>query len=70
MQLNARSEPRPDAAILGVLDAKSCIKVKACTQASDGLWCQADFDNEVGWFKKQAVRQGKWPVLTFVSGCK
>lgn len=70
ISLNARVEPRPDAQILGVLNQNSCMKVNACSQASDGLWCKANFGEKSGWFKKHAVRRGKWPVLTFISGCK
>lgn len=69
VSLNARIEPRPTARVLGILKPNSCIGVKACTVASDGLWCEAEFSGKSGWFKKQAVRQKQWPVLTFLSGC-
>lgn len=70
VNLNARVEARDDAEVLGVVPAKSCISVDICSQAADGVWCRAQFGEQVGWLKKQALRQEKWPVVTFVNQCE
>lgn len=67
--LNARAEARDDAAVIGVVPANSCVAVDACVMASDGVWCRADFGDRVGWLRKLALRQDRWPVVTFVNDC-
>lgn len=69
VNLNARTEPRNDAAVLGVVPSNSCIVVDVCADTSDGVWCRADFDGQNGWLKKSALRQETWPVVTFVNQC-
>lgn len=69
VNLNARVEARDEADILGVIPANSCVIVDACTAAVDGVWCRAQFGEERGWLKKLALRQEKWPVVTFVNQC-
>ena len=69
VNLNARVEARDDAAILGVVPANSCIVTDVCQEASDGIWCRARFGEYLGWLKKVALRQERWPVVTFVNQC-
>lgn len=66
VNLNARSQPRADAQIVGVIPTGSTIRVDQCVIASDGLWCKAAFGDTTGWFARTALRQGTWPILTFV----
>lgn len=69
VNLNVRVEARDEADILGVVSANSCIITDICTQASDGVWCRARFGEDLGWLKKVALRQERWPVITFVNQC-
>lgn len=69
VNLNARAEARDDAAVIGVVPANSCIVTEVCSTASDGVWCRAQFGEVSGWLKKVALRQERWPVVTFVNQC-
>ena len=69
VNLNARIEARDDADVLGVVPANSCIVANSCLVAADGVWCRAQFGDRQGWLKKVALRQEKWPILTFVNQC-
>lgn len=62
--LNARTEPRDDANIIGVVPANSCVTASACVTASDGVWCRAEFGERTGWLRKLAIRQNRWPIVT------
>lgn len=70
VNLNVRAEARDDAPVLGVVPANSCIVTEACATAVDGVWCKARFDETAGWLKKLALRQERWPVVTFVNQCQ
>ncbi|WP_152048372.1 SH3 domain-containing protein [Aureimonas psammosilenae] len=70
VRLNARAEARPDAAIVATIPAGTCVQVDRCTTASDGLWCRAKVSTFEGWIRQRAVRDGRWPVLTFAAGCR
>lgn len=70
VNLNVRAEARDDAEVLGVVPANSCIVTEACATAVDGVWCKARFDDTPGWLKKLALRQERWPVVTFVNQCQ
>jgi SH3-like domain-containing protein len=69
VNLNARVEARDGAGILGVVPANTCIVADVCQEASDGVWCRARFGEDFGWLKKVALRQERWPVLTFTNQC-
>jgi uncharacterized protein YraI len=69
VNLNVRAEARDDAGIVGVVPENSCVAVERCLTASDGVWCQAKFGDKDGWIRKVALRQNKWPILTFTNGC-
>lgn len=69
VNLNIRAEAREDAAVVGVVAQDQCIATEICTTASDGIWCRAQFDETTGWLRKMALRQGRWPVVTFLNGC-
>jgi hypothetical protein len=70
VDLNARSEARPDAPVLGMVPQGSCLAVNLCTTASDGPWCRAAFaGGEQGWVKKLDIRQDRWPVVTYENQC-
>ncbi len=70
VNLNTRAEARDDAGVIGVVPANSCVAINACVTASDGVWCQAEFGDRVGWLRKLAIRQDRWPVVTFVNQCQ
>ncbi|HEX2020647.1 MAG TPA: AprI/Inh family metalloprotease inhibitor [Aurantimonas sp.] len=70
VRVNARAEARPDAPIVSTIPANTCVVVDQCTTASDGLWCQAKVANYTGWIPQKAVRQGRWPILTFANQCQ
>ncbi|EAS51332.1 hypothetical protein SI859A1_02147 [Aurantimonas manganoxydans SI85-9A1] len=70
VRLNARAEARPDAPIVSTIPANTCVVVDQCTTASDGLWCKAQVASYTGWIPQKAVRQGRWPVLTFAGQCQ
>jgi SH3-like domain-containing protein len=70
VNLNVRNEARDDAAVLGVIPASSCITAEVCLNAADGPWCRAQFDGKTGWFRKLALRQNRWPVVTFFNACE
>lgn len=69
VNLNARAEAREDASVIGVVPANSCVVTDACVTASDGVWCRAQFGDRTGWLRKLALRQNRWPVVTFVNHC-
>lgn len=69
VNLNARSEARPDAGVVSVVPKNTCVAVEQCLEASDGRWCEAKLGETGGWIRQQAVRQEQWPVLTFKNGC-
>lgn len=70
VDLNARSEARPDAPVLGTVPRGTCLAVTECTAASDGPWCRAAFSGgEQGWVRKLALRQDRWAVITFENRC-
>lgn len=70
VNLNVREEARDSADVVGVVPANSCVVVEVCTTASDGVWCRARFGETGGWLKKLALRQERWPVVTFVNQCE
>ncbi|WP_198585858.1 SH3 domain-containing protein [Pararhizobium haloflavum] len=69
VNLNARREARPDAAVVDVIPRNTCVSVGQCLEASDGRWCQVRIADANGWIRQQTVRAGRWPVLTYRSGC-
>ncbi|MBS3651486.1 AprI/Inh family metalloprotease inhibitor [Pseudaminobacter sp. 19-2017] len=69
VNLNARGEARDDAPTIGVVPKDTCIQTDLCVNASDGAWCRADFDGKSGWLRKFALRQNRWPVVTFFNSC-
>ena len=69
-RLNVRDQPRRDAGVVGTLPADICLKVNFCTIGADGIWCRARFGENSGWVAKTALRQEKWPVVTYVNGCE
>lgn len=69
VNLNVRAEPRDNADAVGVVPRNSCIVVDTCLTASDGVWCQAKFGERTGWMRKVALRQNRWPVVTFLNRC-
>lgn len=66
VNLNVRTQPRSDAAILGVLPAQAEIVVEECAITTDGIWCEGLFGERKGWFTRTALRDNTWPILTFV----
>ncbi len=69
VNLNVRDEARDTADVIGVVPANSCIIAETCVNAVDGVWCRAQFGEVKGWLKKLALRQDKWPIVTFVNQC-
>lgn len=69
VNLNVRAEPRDNADIIGVIPAGSCITTELCLQATDGVWCRAQFQDRSGWMRKLALRRDRWPVVTFYNQC-
>ena len=69
VNLNARTEPRNNARIVTVLKPQTCVSATVCSLASDGLWCKIKAEDKEAWIKKQAVRQKKWPIITFENDC-
>lgn len=69
VNLNIRSEARDDASVLGVVQANTCVATDLCVTASDGVWCRAKFGDQAGWLRKFALRQSRWPVVTFLNAC-
>lgn len=69
VNLNVRAEARDDANVVGIVPQNSCVAVESCLTASDGVWCQAQFGEKKGWLRKVALRQNKWPIVTFVNNC-
>jgi len=69
VNLNARSEARDDGSLIGVVPKNTCIQADVCVTATDGAWCRADFDGQSGWLRKLALRQNRWPVVTFLNDC-
>ena len=70
VKLNARAEARPDAEVLASIPAGTCVRVSECTTASDGDWCRATIADTTGWIRQRAMRQDRWPVLTYTAGCE
>jgi hypothetical protein len=68
--LMAHAEPRADAQTIGTVQQGTCVVVDACTMASDGPWCRAQFGSEAGWLRKFTLRQNRWPVITFTNACQ
>jgi hypothetical protein len=67
----AYDQPRPDASTLGTVKQNSCIVINACVVGSDGAWCRfATPDGKEGWLRKMALRQNRWPIITFTDGCR
>lgn len=69
VNLNVRSEARNDANVIGVIPRNTCVTADLCVDATDGTWCRAKFDDKTGWFRKLALRQERWPVVTFDNQC-
>lgn len=69
VNLNARKEARPDAPVVAVVPRNTCVVVDQCLQASDGRWCRAKLQNTTAWLRQQVIRDNKWPVLAYKSGC-
>lgn len=69
VNLNVRAEARDDANVIGVVPINSCVATSPCVTASDGVWCRAEFGDRAGWLRKLAVRQDRWPVITFLNAC-
>lgn len=69
VNLNVRAEAREDAGIIGVVPINSCVATNTCVTASDGVWCHAEFGDRTGWLRKLAIRQNRWPVVTFLNVC-
>lgn len=67
VKLNVRNQPRRDASIIGTVPRESTVTVNACLTTSDGIWCRAGFGETVGWLAKTALRQGEWPVISYVN---
>lgn len=70
VNLNVRAEARDDASVVGVVPVNNCVTTDACLTASDGVWCRAEFGERTGWLRKFAVRQNRWPVVTFANQCE
>lgn len=66
VNLNVRAQPRADAPVLGTIPAETDVTVRQCLVASDGLWCSAEFGDQVAWMARTALRQDEWPVATFI----
>lgn len=69
VDLNARTEARPDAAVVGVIPRNTCVQVSQCLEASDGQWCETTLDGQSAWMRQQVIRLGQWPAMTYRSGC-
>lgn len=69
VNLNVHAEARDEADVIGVIPKGSCVTTEICVEASDGPWCRAKFDGKNGWFRKLALRQNRWPVVTFENSC-
>ncbi len=67
VKLNVRNQPRRDAPVMGTIPRGSTVTVNTCLTTSDGIWCRARFDDSMGWMAKSALRQGQWPVITYVN---
>jgi SH3-like domain-containing protein len=67
VKLNVRNQPRRGAAVIGTVPPDSTVTVNACLTTSDGIWCRARFGDSMGWMAKSALRQGEWPVITYVN---
>jgi len=71
VEVNAalHSEPRSDANTVGTVKQGACVAVNACTVASDGPWCRIALPSGSAWLRKMALRQSRWPIITFTNGC-
>src|SRR5690606_3923551 len=69
VNLNVRAEARDDASIVGVVPMNSCVVTDVCATAADGVWCRAQFGERTGWLRKLALRQNRWPIVTFANQC-
>ena len=63
--LNARAQPRRDAATLGKIAAGTEVKVNQCLTASDGNWCRARVGESAIWLAMTALRMDEWPIVTY-----
>lgn len=67
VNLNVRNQPRRGASVIGTVPPDSTLTVNTCLTTSDGIWCRARFGDTEGWMSKSALRQGEWPVITYVT---
>ncbi|MFG6660967.1 SH3 domain-containing protein [Sulfitobacter sp. 915] len=63
--LNARAQPRRDAATLGKVAVGTEVKINQCITASDGNWCRAQVGDSAIWLAMTALRMDEWPIVTF-----
>ncbi|WP_226781151.1 hypothetical protein [Oceaniglobus trochenteri] len=63
--LNARAQPRRDAATIGNIAQGTEVRVNQCLTASDGPWCRARIGENVIWLAMTALRQDEWPIVTY-----
>ena len=70
VNLNVRAEARDDASVVGVVPINSCVVTEVCATAADGVWCRAQFGERTGWLRKLALRQNRWPIVTFLNQCQ
>ncbi len=66
VDLNMRDQPRADAPVQGVLPRQTVAPVDTCLLTADGPWCRAVYDGQTAWVARNALRQGTWPVLTYM----
>jgi hypothetical protein len=69
VKLNARVEPRPDAEVAAVLPGETCVRPQECVTTSEGAWCKVKANGKDGWIANRSIRLGKYPIVTFTSGC-
>ncbi len=69
VKLNLRSQPRGDAPVAATVPENTCVKVDECVVASDGPWCSIKVGEQEAWAKQTAIRQDRWMVLTYRTGC-
>ncbi|MEQ6249447.1 hypothetical protein ABMC89_11210 [Sulfitobacter sp. HNIBRBA3233] len=63
--INARAQPRRDAASVGNIAQGTRVRVNQCLTASDGPWCRARVGETSVWLAMTALRQDEWPVVTY-----
>jgi hypothetical protein len=61
----------PSTTTLPLLLLFCCVTIRPLPSppTADGVWCQAKVGDKDGWIRKVALRQNKWPILTFTDGC-